>query len=149
MVVSYRYRGLGGHSTPPVTDPRWSNWAAPLLEFLEETPRPWSVLRAWAKRTGYGSNLVRQTIAWAEDQKRAESYYVEGTLFWAIVPSVSSVRLRGGLEGPVGGELDESLVPGTLVVGDGEREGDDDPVVPGIAAPKDEFVGPPFDDGDR
>lgn len=144
--MHYRFRGFGGQSTPPLGDPRWKEWAGPLIEFLGE-PRDWPTLIAWSQTTGYGSNLVRQMIAWAEHHHHAESFYRGEVLFW-MTPRQSSVRVKVEREAPVLRELDEGAVHGGLAGGDREREGDDDPVVPGVTAPEDEFVSPPLDDGD-
>jgi hypothetical protein len=146
VVVSYRYSGLGGHRTPSLSDPRWEAWAQPLLEFLQEA-RSWSELFKWARRTGYGPNLVRQMIAWAEHFHHAESFYEKGVLRWNT--RVSAAKLKLGDDGaPVLGELDEGLVHRGLGGDDGEGEGDDEAIVPAVSSPEDEFMGPPFDDGD-
>ncbi len=147
MVYRYRYRGYGGNATPPLDDPKWREWAGPLIDFLGEAPRDWPTLIEWARQTGYGSNLVRQLIAWAEHYSHAQSFYRDEVLFWAS-PRLSSVRVKVEREAPVLGELDEGLVHGGLGGGDGEGEGDDDPVVAGVPSPEDEFVGSPLDDGD-
>ena len=145
-MVSYRFRGFGGPKTPPLTDPRWPSLAAPLVEFLGE-PRDWPTIIRWSNESGYGPNLVRHVIAWAEAHHQAQSFYDNEVLYWAS-PRVSTVRLKVQSEAPVLGELDVGTVHGGLVEGDGEGEGDDDPVVPGVPAPEDEFVSPPLDDGD-
>lgn len=148
MVTTYRYRGYGGPSTPPLTDPRWPALAAPLIEFLEQGPQSWPAIHVWGKQTGYGPNLVRHLIAWAEHHHYAESFYKDEVLYW-VGPRASSTRLKvERRQAPVLGELDEGPVHSGLGGGDGEGEGDDDPVVAGVATPKDEFVSGPLDEGD-
>ncbi|MGO9836470.1 MAG: hypothetical protein ACLP1X_19900 [Polyangiaceae bacterium] len=76
---------------PSIEDARWEAWAAALLSFLEE-PRDWKAIGAWARDRHTGINFVRHMLAWAEDQRRAESFYRDEILYWAVC-RVSSVRL--------------------------------------------------------
>ena len=146
VLYRYRYKGLGGKSTPALTDDRWGHMAKPLLDFLGQ-PRSWPELHAWARSVRYGPNLVRQLLAWAEHFHHAHSFYRDEVLYWTS-PRVSRVRLKIEDEAPVLRELDVGPVHGRLRDGDGEGEGDDEPVVAGVSTPENEFVGAPLDDGD-
>jgi len=52
---------------PPVSDPRWAEWSAPLLEYLTEAPRTWKQLERWRKSQGVSGFLFRNCLAWLED----------------------------------------------------------------------------------
>jgi hypothetical protein len=96
---------------PSIEDARWEAWAAALLSFLEE-PRDWTAIGAWARDSHTGINVVRHMLAWAEDQRRAESFYRDEILYWAV-RRVSSVRLVDSHDGP--DELEECAVSGGLL----------------------------------
>jgi len=61
---------------PPILDPRWAEWSAPLLEFIIKAPRTWKQLHVWRSRNGMTAFRVRQCIAWLED---AGAIYSEGS----------------------------------------------------------------------
>lgn len=137
-----RYRSTGTR-VPPIGDPRWSQWAKPLLEFLM-TPRDWKALTEWSKKTGVGGNMLRQLLAWAEHNGKAQAYYRhDETILWSTVTSTS--RRPRQPRPPVVGEPDEGSMEGLFGGSYGEREIDDDPIVPGVPSPEDELVGSPGD----
>lgn len=62
-------RPAKSETTPPVADPRWAEWSAPLLGFLED-PRTWDDLFDWADRQKpkMGPNRLRNCLCWLEGQ---------------------------------------------------------------------------------
>lgn len=128
---------------PPVSDSRWRDWAAPLLEFLKE-PRTWREIDSWGIRKGHGETYIRHLIAWLEDKHLAYSYDDGKTLRWlgagglqklAEVPDELPDLLVA--DGPPSSELNEAPIDSSLGHGDREREGDDDPLVPLVTTPED------------
>jgi hypothetical protein len=91
---------------PSIEDARWEAWAAALLSFLEE-PRDWTAIGAWARDSHTGINFVRHMLAWAEDQRRVESFYRDEILYWAV-RRVSSVGIVDSDDNP--DELEERPV---------------------------------------
>jgi hypothetical protein len=49
--------------TPPVNDPRWERWTAPLAAFLAR-PRTWEQLCAWAREHDVSRVLLKHLLAW-------------------------------------------------------------------------------------
>ncbi len=68
--------------SPPVKDPVWVKWSAPILEFLTE-PRTWADLHGWRSQTGMGEGLFRNCIAWLENSAKAFSFKRGGITYWA------------------------------------------------------------------
>jgi hypothetical protein len=135
---------------PPTSDPVWAELAGPLLEFLAEA-RTWRELYDWSRQVHYGESLLTHVLAWADQERHIESFYEKTSenkteLVWIV--GIARRLERRKRKRPVFGELDERSVHSGLVGSDREGEGDDDPVVSGVSSPKDEFMGPPFDDGD-
>ena len=85
-----RHRVYGSDRTtariPVCTDERWASWSQPLLEFLQQEPRSWADLRSWSRAANTGGfDLVRQCLAWLENEGEVRSFYREGTIRWTAV----------------------------------------------------------------
>lgn len=63
-------------TVPPMSDPVWVDWSAPLLEFLVARPRTWTELEKWRVSQGVSGFRLRNCLAWLEDAGAARS---EGT----------------------------------------------------------------------
>lgn len=59
------------HATrvPPEHDAFWLAATAPLLRFIDEGPKTWPALKAWARSVKLTSDRLRQSIAWAEGRR--------------------------------------------------------------------------------
>lgn len=64
------------HRFPPISDPRWAEWTAPLLEYLRGGPRTWAALETWRQTQHVSGFMFRNYLAWLEDAGVAQS---EGT----------------------------------------------------------------------
>ena len=87
---------------PVCTDVRWPGWAAPLFEYLSSEPRSWQDLRQWSRVSNTGGfDLVRQCLAWLENEGEVRSFYREGTIRW------TATRMRPKESGMLPTELTE------------------------------------------
>lgn len=51
---------------PPVSDPIWAQWAAPLLEFISQGPKDWKAIHVWRRQVKMNEELLRNCLAWLE-----------------------------------------------------------------------------------
>lgn len=80
-----KYRAAEDDSkAPPVTDPRWAGWSAPVLAMLSE-PRGWPEMELWAKQQRMGGAALRQCLAWLEGEGLAQSISSTDTILWVKV----------------------------------------------------------------
>ncbi len=103
---------------PPVSDPSWAGKTRKLLEFLGK-PRSWKQLEGWSKRGA----LLRQSLAWLEDNREAGTFVREGVLYWV---ELEQLVLLTEPSDNAGGPVLE-----------GEGEIDDDSLIPTVPTPED------------
>jgi len=65
--------GRPSEDMPPMSDPRWAEWSAPLLKYLTAAPRTWTELESWRRARGVSAYLFRNCLAWLEDAGVARS----------------------------------------------------------------------------
>jgi len=68
--------------TPPMSDPVWAEWSAPLLEFLLKRPRSWTELETWRRSRRVNGYLLRNCLAWLEEAGAARSEGTGKDLLW-------------------------------------------------------------------
>jgi hypothetical protein len=67
---------------PPVGDPRWEGWCAPLEEFLSEAPRTWDELNEWQRKNKVRPSLLLQMLCWLEFNHRVVAVTDGGPTLW-------------------------------------------------------------------
>ena len=63
---------------PSESDPFWVGQVARLMPFMAKTPRNWVGLKVWAKKKKIKQELLRNTVAWAENHGLVEPYRIDG-----------------------------------------------------------------------
>ena len=73
---------MADEEAPPIIDPVWAEWSAPLLEFLIKAPRTWKQINKWREKNGMTGFRVRQCVAWLEDAGAIRSEGSGKKLVW-------------------------------------------------------------------
>jgi hypothetical protein len=95
--------------TPPIADPIWEKWSAPLLRFLYAAPRTWPEIHAWREATDFRELHLRHCIAWLEDRHLAKAIEHDGVVAWVAQSWFSTCREGTALEEPLPDPLDEAM----------------------------------------
>jgi hypothetical protein len=86
------------NNAPPITDPRWKDWAAPVKEYLSE-PRTWAQLLKWARETHLNGSLLRNCLAWLEHNRMAASTNKRPVVWYTgSCPAIRSTDLESDVE---------------------------------------------------
>ena len=110
---------------PPISDPVWAEWSAPVLVFLDGGPRTWPDIHAWRKRVRFSDGLLRHCVAWLEDRRLVRGFQREGDVRWV---SVDWLR-RAGLAMRDPEEV--AVLDSAESIGSGEVDQEGDPDVEG------------------
>lgn len=94
---------------PSVGDPCWESWTTPLHAFLAE-PRDWKSLKEWARSRKTGPERLRHYIAWLEEAGKAQSFYVDGVLYWRGIGHRRKIGVLCAGAGPTLSDLDEGTI---------------------------------------